>query len=161
MTPVISVAAERRYLGSPVRQRWDRTIAYKKGVSRGAATSPPLPNPASFCARKAISSFERRIRIERRWAQRLPHGNAAAPRLALFFMAISFPALTGLLPNSLRALCGDLPRPLPGSTVLAARFRWRRAKGACHRLPSGTPPACSLCGRVVVIPVKPALGNRP
>jgi hypothetical protein len=55
----------------------------------------------------------------------------------------------------------DLPRPLPGSTLVAVRFRWRRAKGACHRLISGTPSACSLCGRVVVIPVKPTLGNRP
>jgi hypothetical protein len=64
-------------------------------------------------------------------------------------------------PTRSARICGDLPRPPPGSTVLAARFRWRRAKGACHRLISGTPPACSLCGRVVVIPVKPALGNRP
>ena len=58
-------------------------------------------------------------------------------------------------------VCKDLPRPLPGSTVVAVSFRWRRAEGACHRLIFGTHSACSLCGRVVVIPIKPALGNRP
>jgi len=34
------------------------------------------------------------------------------------------------------------PRPLPGSEERWPQVRWRRACGACHRLPSDTPPAC-------------------
>ena len=89
----------------------------------------------------------------------VPHrfGTSGAGRK--FVICLPNPGLTGLLPTRSARVCRDLPRPLPGSTVIAVRFRWRRAGGACHRLISGTPSARSLCRRVGVIPIKPALGN--
>jgi hypothetical protein len=130
-------------------------------VSRGAATSTsPSITGAACILDRAQSSFSSRVDgcelpgFHMKKCRRSAAGHCSG--------WTSAPTLTRLLPNSLRVACaGTLPRPLPGSTVLAVRFRWRRAKGACHRLIFGTPSACSLCGRVVVIPVKPALVNRP
>jgi hypothetical protein len=127
-------------------------INMRNKASRGAATSPSskIADPKWFVpdysARKQGRPFSR---------DTLPNAvNETMPPLRgshSFSSRSLSPSADGRVAQLVpRAYAGTFRDPCRGRLSLLIRFRWRRAKGACHRLPSGTPPACSLCERAVV-----------